>query len=232
MAIILKGGAVFLHLPKTGGSWVSQVLRECGLVHRELRKPHKHLDAERVLRAYPAGLCNRFGRIASRRLPRAAEPELPFMFCFVRHPVRWYESWYKYASHPQVGWKSFGRAGDPAAWHPNAMLNGLGADEFPEFVRRVIEGRPGYVSEMYSWYDRPGVRFVGRQERLSDDLVEVLRILDLDFDEELIRSFKPLHVSPPPRRPIRWTPDLLSRVQRLEHASMVRYGYEPIASPC
>ena len=109
------------------------------------------------------------------------------------------------------------------------MLNGLDADDFNCFVRRVIEHRPGYVSEMYKLYDVPGVQFVGRQERLCDDLIEVLQHLNLDFDAGEIRSLAPVHVSSQPRRPIKWDPLLLAEIQRLEHASLVRYGYEPIA---
>lgn len=224
MAVILKGGSLFLHLPKTGGSWVTRVLHDSGLVERELRKPHKHLDARRAVRAYRANSRARVGAFASRGLFRPAEPGVPFMFCFVRHPVRWYESWYKYASHPEVAWKRFGRKG----WHPNAMLDGLGDEDFSVFVRRVVERHPGYVSRMYRWYDQPGVAFVGRQERLRDDLVEVLRLLSVEFDEAAIRASKPLHVSPPPPRPIRWPPELLTEVQRLEQPAMARYGYAPI----
>ena len=34
MALLLKGGAVFLHVPKTGGRWVGKVLEESGFAVR------------------------------------------------------------------------------------------------------------------------------------------------------------------------------------------------------
>lgn len=45
MAVILKDGSVFLHIPKTGGTWVTSVLRELGLArcsigHRHANWPH------------------------------------------------------------------------------------------------------------------------------------------------------------------------------------------------
>ena len=43
MALRLKGGAVFLHVPKTGGYWVNGVLREFGLVEAEVARRHAGL---------------------------------------------------------------------------------------------------------------------------------------------------------------------------------------------
>ena len=67
---------------------------------------------------------------------------------------------------------SGGDAHDPYRWHPNAMLNGLGSSDFNTFVSNVNRKRPGFVTEMYGWYVRPGVHFVGRQENLAEDLIE------------------------------------------------------------
>ena len=50
MALLLKKGECFLHIPKTGGSWVSVILKEQGLVHKEIGY-HKHIDWTRV--AFP-----------------------------------------------------------------------------------------------------------------------------------------------------------------------------------
>lgn len=34
---------MFLHIPKAGGSWVSEILKEQGLVYKEIGY-HKHID--------------------------------------------------------------------------------------------------------------------------------------------------------------------------------------------
>ena len=47
MSVLLKGGAVFLHIPKTGGSWVHKVLKDTGLSVGSF--DHKHADFDRVL---------------------------------------------------------------------------------------------------------------------------------------------------------------------------------------
>jgi len=94
MALLLKSGAVFLHIPKTGGTWVTQVLEECGLIR--CRFSHKHADLHRVMyspRYCPwqhAKRCLRFGRAWHAGVADA------YKFCFVRHPLRWYESWWRY----------------------------------------------------------------------------------------------------------------------------------------
>lgn len=42
MVLLLKKcGAIFLHIPKTGGSWVSRVLWECDLVEKRLGYKHE-----------------------------------------------------------------------------------------------------------------------------------------------------------------------------------------------
>jgi hypothetical protein len=83
MALILKKGAIFLHIPKTGGKWVSKVLKECGLVSGGVAP--KHLDYEGVVRVLKAKR-----RGVRGFLRRASGPSIearPFMFCFVRHPL-------------------------------------------------------------------------------------------------------------------------------------------------
>ena len=47
MALLLKKGECFLHIPKTGGSWVSVILKEQGLIKKEIGY-HKHIDWTRV----------------------------------------------------------------------------------------------------------------------------------------------------------------------------------------
>ena len=47
MALLLKNGAVFLHIPKTGGNWVREVLGKLDLIESEIG--HKHSDVDRVM---------------------------------------------------------------------------------------------------------------------------------------------------------------------------------------
>ncbi len=228
MALILKGGAVFLHIPKTGGNWVTAVLKESGLVHDRLG--HKHADFNRLLAPVNPASWGPFGYLSWRKIRRALEPK-PFMFCFVRHPLGWYESWFKYMSQPSRNWRDWGSERDVFDWHPNAVLNGCGSDSFDGFVGNVIAKRPGYVTELFASYTQPQVDFIGRQESLRTDLVAVLRRLNLSFDEDFVMNFKEVGVSPRGGQPIQWNSDLRNKVLSLEQVALLRYGYGRGAAP-
>lgn len=224
MALLLQGGAIFLHIPKTGGNWVARVLDECGLIRGHLGQ-NKHVTMDRLLVPLsPKGNRPR-GLFAMQRLRSQLSPK-PFMFCFVRHPLAWYESWFKYMSQPARNWRDYGNEKDLFDWHPNAVLNGCGNRDFNRFVRNVITKRPGYVTELYASYAQPQIDFVGQQENLREDLIAVLKKLELKFDETFVREFEALGVSPKPKEKIEWDPDLRREVLEVERIALIRYGYE------
>ena len=84
MAIRLRK-TVFLHIPKTGGTWVSAVLRKLCIVHEETtRRPHMRwpeILADPKMSAW-----------------RGLKP-----FAFVRNPVSWYRSYWAYKN--RMGWE-------------------------------------------------------------------------------------------------------------------------------
>jgi len=214
MAVLLKGGAVFLHIPKTGGSWVHHVLKQTGLSVGSF--DHKHADFDRILtNRWELGARQVLRRAAEATICRAggAVPQNPgFRFCFVRHPLRWYESYWKF----MVGkkWRDFGRANDRKQWHPNSVLNGLGDADFNGFMHKVMNKRPGYVSEMFAAYTKPGINFIGKCESLTDDLLKVLRHLELPNEESRVREFARVNVSAEPARQVEWDPALKKAVTR------------------
>jgi hypothetical protein len=146
-----------------------------------------------------------------------------FKFCFVRHPLAWYESYWSFTR--SRGWVAWGvnRRGRPH-WHPNAPLDGLGDDDFNRFMRNVLERCPGYVSRLYGWYAAPEIDFVGKQERLTDDLAEVLRRLGRAFDADRLRAQPPVNVSDRSHAPV-WDPALRHEVASAESAALERFAY-------
>ncbi len=220
MALILKNGAVFLHIPKTGGNWISKVLRELNLIKRPVAP--KHADIDHFFAA-PKGRRAIIKYTVHNTL--YPQKEKPYMFCFVRNPLHWYESWFKYMSQLSRQWRFWGDERNIDKWHPNALLNGLGSPDFNEFVSNVTVKRPGYVSEMYGWYTKPQMDFVGKQEQLVDDFITVLQIMNVDFNEELVRNYGKVGVSPEPEKKIIWQDELKKKVALYEYAGMIRYGY-------
>jgi hypothetical protein len=116
-----------------------------------------------------------------------------FTFAFVREPLSWYGSWWQ-----------FRRMEDPSH-RMKAFFNLFPPDRFvnlpfEQFVAGCVDWVPGYVSRLYRGYVGPPeapIDFVGRFERLADDLVLALRTAGQDFDEEALRSFPPVNVSAP-----------------------------------
>ena len=227
MALLLRNGAVFLHIPKTGGNWITKVLQESNLIKGRIS--HKHADIERFFSPLYGNRAELFKYFLKKL--RVSRQQKPFMFCFVRHPLSWYESWFKYMSQPALQWRDWGDENDIYNWHPNATLNGLGDPDFNQFVRNVIRKRPGYVTELFGWYTKSQIDFIGKQENLPEDLIKVLKIMKLDFDEDLIRNYKKVGESPMPAERIVWDADLKEEVSRLEYAGTVRYGYTSTGKP-
>lgn len=216
MAMLLKNDVLFLHVPKTGGNWAAAVMRDLGLVEMELGSKHDDIDtAIRRILIYRKvhGLPG-----ADRHLGS---------FCFVRDPLAWYESWFKYMTQPSRRWRDWGVETSFFRWHPNAVLNDCGSDDFNTFVANVLAKRPGYVSELYSWYTRPYVGFIGRQERLREDLIAALQHYDLPVDAERVRNYPSTNVSPADHPPVAWSPEIKAAAEQLELSGRVRFGYAP-----
>jgi hypothetical protein len=104
---LLDLNALFLHIPKTGGSWVEKTLGEAGL---RIEQP---ATIEGV--TYRHCLVSMF------------KDRYPFVFTFVRHPLRWYESWWKFQADI---WREF----EPGVWHPQRTLEACRADDFSEWL--------------------------------------------------------------------------------------------------
>lgn len=232
MSLRLIDGSDFLHIPKTGGSWVTKVLEANGLVARHVGHMHANSDMNLVGdRAGSAGdLLRVCGQLAARKIRkklrlRFYDPDERefFSFCFVRHPLSWYESWWKYMTGR--GWNDWGQENSLRHWHPNVALNGLGDADFNTFVSNCVRVRPGYVSELFFSFAKPGISFIGRTENLVDDLVYVLDFLGLEVDAATIRQTARVNVSPRTTAAIEWDPDLRRTVMQLELPALVHFGY-------
>lgn len=231
MATLTKNGALFLHIPKTGGSWVRHVLREQGLVKMEW--PHPHPELDRVLnlpRYYPLHFAKQSIKHKSLRLYR--EIQQSYKFCFVRHPHSWYESYWRFMQGHD--WKSFHNERQQERtilfkrpWHPNAYLERIGRRDFRTFMQTVLTEYPGYLTQMYGWYAPPGeIDFVGRTESLVDDLLEALTRAGITVDEGAVRNTEKVNTSPNRIDRPKWDDELRNSVHRLEAPVFERFGYE------
>ena len=222
MALLLKNGAVFLHVPKTGGCFVQKVLRYLDLVGRPIGDHNSHDRVFWYDRFHHDG---KVGRNLARRalgwIPRISPSG--FRFCFVREPLSWYVSCWRFME--SRNWKREGDETNPYHWNPLEMLNGLGSSDFNEFVFNVNRKRPGFVTELYGWYARPTTQFVGKQENLAVDLRKVLAAMKVGVELSYLQQLPHVNaVSNYIPRP-EWDPALRRKTLRLEYAAYVRYGY-------
>ncbi len=146
-----------------------------------------------------------------------------FKFCFVREPLKWYESYWRFMQ--SQNWPQMGDSRNPYQWHPDSMLRGLGSSDFNAFVANVNKARPGFVTEMYGWYVRPGMNFVGKQETLVEDLKHVLFLQGLDVDLHKLQLIEPQNETPAEIPRPEWDFKLKKETLRLEYAGYVRFGY-------
>lgn len=242
MPIKLKCGAIFLHIPKTGGTFVERVLHDLEIV--DCAYGQKHADFLRaiyptdyrsrlkhVIKEFPRRVVNQFKPAPKHDWttgPRPDQPtkeDFPFTFCFVRNPVSWIESYYSFVSGQKWYWWSTEYA-YLDFWHPNAMLNGLKSESLNEFVGKVLEKRPGYVTEMFGWFVQPATSFVGKNENLIEDLITVLDKRGYDFDPEFIRQYPRQRVSQRQNLDLSWDEGLKKEFINVEYAGFKRFGYD------
>ena len=191
MPVRLKNGSVFLHIPKTGGTWVKQILVQLDLAERD------------PVRAEP--LPKIFGG------KHAVSEFNGFAFCFIRHPLTWYESFFKYQT--KIGWKNYSKS------HPMSPLNGTRSANFNDFINKCLKASPRYLSKMMEpFIERAD--FIGKQENLTEDLIKVLRRLNLNIDESYIKKYKMINRSLKTR--FNWEPKLVKTMKDNEYA-ILRY---------
>jgi hypothetical protein len=197
---LVDSNALFLHIPKTGGQWIEQALVACGIRTAQPR--------------------TRSGVSWRHPLPADLLGQFEFTFTFVRHPVSWYESWWKFQA---TLWWNF----EPGVWHPQRDLEPCASDDFSTFIRRCIEREPGYVTRLYEWYiGPPGIErvdWVGRQEALVDGVIGVLRGLSYEFDEATLRAHPWVNVSEKGAGDPVWDPTLKESIIALEAPAIRRF---------
>jgi hypothetical protein len=191
MSLILDHSkTVFLHLAKTGGTWVRFALQRAGVAWTDYGNQHANYDAS--MEWYPDS-------------PR---------FTIVRNPFDWYASYW--AMRQYEGW-----GGNWILGHDCI------SDDFNTFIGFVTLKHPGFLSVLYSTFDRAGVTVL-RTEALAEGLRDVLRANGEQFDARRLGDTpitNPGASLPRFTDAVKYTHEAVRRLVVSEHEVFTRYAY-------
>ena len=200
-----------MHIPKTGGTWVTEALGVAGVRSNYLWRRSQP-------RCSPIG-SDRAVSPAHADLAATSDYGDRYTFAFVRHPLDW--------------WRSFWAFRMRTEWQPGHPIDSRACSpDFDEFISQVLEHLDGHLTERFGWYIGPAeapISFIGRFESLTDDLVRALTAAGERFDEVLLRAHPRSNVTDYYRFPAMFDPELARRLARSEHAIIERfYADDPV----
>lgn len=158
----------FYHLTRCGGIFVRKAVREAGVSTNEICKVAKKYFT------HPESYMIKRGTIL-HHLPTDLAKQGRKTFTFIRHPLSWLKSYYRFKQ--RYGWK-------PKVWYLDKYCQ---ADNFGEFIDKYLEHTPNQYSKFAMEYT-DHVDYVGRQENLAEDLITILKDIGEEFDEQKIRD--------------------------------------------
>ncbi len=185
----------FMHIPKTGGTWVTEALRVAGVPTELLLRRSKAVSTGHADLAATSDYGDRY------------------TFAFVRHPLDWWRSFWAYRM--RTGWQPD---------HPiDSRASSPDFDEFIRQVLRHLDGRQAKIFGRYIGPSDAPISFIGRFESLTDDLVHALTEAGERFDEASLRAHPPSNVSDYDRFPATFDPELARRLAQSEHPIIERF---------
>jgi hypothetical protein len=185
----------FLHVPKTGGTWVEGALRAAGVPTEPLARPDD-------------------GIVAAHATLRVTDDYAErFTLAFVRHPLDWWRSFWGYRM--RTGWVD-GHEIDSRARSDDF-------NEFAELVAQRLPGHLTARFERYIGPPQQPISYIGRFESLVDDLVHALKLAGERFDEAALRAHQPANRNDYERHPAAFAPGVAVRLAAAEQALIERF---------
>jgi hypothetical protein len=160
---------LFIHVPKTGGSWATVALKAAGVKVEE-----------------------EFGTTEFHPLLRELDRRGRFTFAFVREPLSWYGSLWSFRrkhqlhKHPVHGGLPYDRFID------------LDFSDFIDQVAEHLPGYLSEQYEQWVGPTDDEIDFIGHYENLEADFMSALRMAGQEFDEHALLSTPARNFTAPP----------------------------------
>ena len=200
MSSFITNKTRFLHIPKTGGRFLTDFFNQRGMLIKELMAKKegwgKHADLEDTM-----------------------EYKDLYTWVVIRHPIAWYQS----------VWASRIKRFNQGDWKDTDLWKEVQSNKFITFIENCIEKRPGYYSRLLErfLYDdvENQVNFVCYYEALSNDVIRVFEYAKEPFPKRLIKNAPiiPKYTSPYEKLNCDYTRDLL--LELLDRESYVLSYY-------
>jgi len=218
MAYLINKRHIFLHIPKTGGTWIEHIVKNSELNIRKIGF-NKHVTYDYVCANLNFDYDN--SHIFRRILPRVQRHKFNY-FCVLRNPLTWYESLFNHLI--RFNFKKFGSPGDNFHWHIWSKLSELNADNFNGFMNQLMQISPGFASSTFNAYMLNSNAVYLKKENLRIDLLKLSRMFNLAINEELIFSSEEMNISN--KTPIFWDEKIYKKVLIYDKSTFDKYNYE------
>ncbi len=207
--------AYFLHIPRTGGNWIERALRVSKISYVR-RLEHRLVPPKRrhsPLLHLTIGSLNR----------------IKLVFGFVRHPLSYYESAWRWYSKGGRRIRSWATLPGKREWSPIRDVMQYHLPDFNEWVLAVVKNEPAWVTRLYETFIGPEdgeyCVFIGRTETLVVDFCKIMRYLGygklIDASEEELKQISPMNKSVYPKPT--WIPEVREAVERAEVVAIRRF---------
>ena len=196
----------YIHVPKCAGTFVRQALKAACPYHAMYGTPERQNNHLGVKKAPGEGL---------------------FTFCTLRSPADWHASYWawrcgKYGLGPVISKVCDVQLLD-SPFDPYMSF------DFQEFIGGVIQGQMKGFDPYYREFLDKSVHVVPLMDdvELVEQLIDLLKMWDEEFDEDVLRNFSPANVSDKKRFRAEWLPGQKEQIDAL-NPRMSRLYYEAV----